>query len=129
MNYQTPLGRARGLGSAREGSHHWWRQRVTAVALVPLTLWFAVSVAGLPTVGHGDAVRWISNPWHTILLLSFILISFYHAILGLRIVIEDYIHSDWLKVFSMLGVKLVMAFLALASAFAVLSIVFVGGHG
>lgn len=129
MKYQTPLARARGLGSARQGSHHWWRQRVTAVALVPLTLWFAVSVASLPSVEHADAVRWISNPWNTILLLSFILISFFHAMLGLQIVIEDYVHSDWLKLFGILGVKLLMAFLALASAFAVLSIVFVGGHG
>ncbi len=129
MNYQTPLARARGLGSAREGSHHWWRQRVTAVALVPLTLWFAVSVASLPSVEYVDAVRWIGNPWNTILLLSFILISFFHAMLGLQIIIEDYLHNEWLKMFGILGVKLLTGFLALACAFAVLRIVFVGGHG
>jgi len=129
MNFQTPLARARGLGSARQGSHHWWQQRVTAIALIPLTLWFVLSVASLPGVGHDEAVRWISNPWHSILLLSFILISFFHAMLGLQIVIEDYVHSDWLKIFGILSMKLVLAFLALATAFAVLRIVFVGGHG
>ena len=128
MNYQTPLARARGLGSAREGSHHWWRQRVTAVALFPLTLWFAVSVSLLPAVDHAEVVRWMALPWNSLLLLSFILLSLYHAMLGLQTVMEDYVHNDWLKIVGMLGVRLVMAFLALASGFAVLRIVFVLGH-
>ncbi len=128
MNYQTPLARARGLGSAREGSHHWWQQRVTAVALFPLTLWFAVAVSMLPTASHAEVVRWMAQPWNSIFLLSFTLLSLYHAMLGLRVVIEDYVHIDWLKIAGLLGVKLVLAFLALASTFAVLRIVFVLGH-
>ncbi len=126
MNYQTPLARARGLGSAREGSHHWWRQRVSAVALFPLSLWFVAFVARLPQASHADVVGWVTAPWNTILLLSFILLSFFHAMLGLQIVIEDYVHTDWLKIAGILGVKLVTAFLGLASTFAVLRIVFVG---
>ncbi len=126
MNFQTPLGRARGLGSAREGSHHWWRQRVSAVALFPLSLWFATCVSVLPEISHAEVVRWVTAPWNTILLLSFILLSFFHAMLGLQIVIEDYVHSEWVKIFAILGVRLVTAFLALASAFAVLRIVFSG---
>ncbi|MFM8331614.1 MAG: succinate dehydrogenase, hydrophobic membrane anchor protein [Candidatus Methylumidiphilus sp.] len=129
MKYQTPLARARGLGSAKQGSHHWWRQRVTAVALFPLTLWFATSIALLPGLGHAEVVRWINSPWNTILLLSFILISLFHAMLGLQVVIEDYVHNDWLKILGNLGVRLVTAFLALDTAFAVLRIVFVGAHG
>jgi succinate dehydrogenase / fumarate reductase membrane anchor subunit len=129
MNYQTPLARARGLGSAREGSRHWWRQRVTAVALFPLSLWFAVSLGALPEVGYGAVVRWLSAPWNTILLLSFILLSLFHAMLGLQVVMEDYVHNEWLKIFGMLAVRLVTAFLALSTVFAVLRIVFVGGHG
>jgi succinate dehydrogenase / fumarate reductase membrane anchor subunit len=128
MSYQTPLARARGLGSAREGSHHWWQQRVTAVALFPLTLWFAVSLSLLPTAAYADVVRWMAQPWNSLLLLSFILLSIYHAMLGLQVVIEDYVHHDGWKIAGMLGVKLVSAFLALSSTFAVLLIVFVLGH-
>lgn len=128
MNYQTPLARARGLGSAREGSHHWWRQRVTAVALFPLTLWFAVAVSLLPSADHAAVVRWVASPWNSLFLLSFILLSLYHAMLGLQTVMEDYVHSDWMKIVGMLGVRLVLAFIALASSFAVLRIVFVLGH-
>ena len=129
MNYQTPLARARGLGSARQGSQDWWRQRVSAVALVPLSLWLAVHLSMLPNVAYAEVVRWVSLPWNTVLLLSFILFSLYHAMLGLQVVIEDYVHNDWMKILGMLGVRLVTAFLALSTAFSVLRIVFVGGHG
>ncbi len=129
MNYQTPLARARGLGSARQGSHDWWQQRVSAVALVPLSLWLAAYLAILPEATHAEVVRWISLPWNTILLLSFILLSLFHAMLGLQVVIEDYIHNDWMKILGMLGIKLITAFLALSTAFSVLRIVFVGVHG
>ncbi len=129
MNYRTPLGRARGLGSAREGSHHWWRQRVSAVALLPLSLWFAVFLAKLPDADHAEVVSWMTAPWNTILLLSFLLLSLFHAMLGLRVVIEDYVHNDWMKVMGMLAVRLLTAFMALVVVFAVLRIVFVSGHG
>jgi len=129
MNYQTPLARARGLGSARQGSHDWWQQRVSAVALLPLSLWLAVHLSILPAATYAEVVGWISLPWNTILLLSFILLSLYHAMLGLQVVIEDYVHNDWMKIISMLGVRLVTAFLALGTAFSVLRIVFAGGHG
>ncbi|MEW6037304.1 MAG: succinate dehydrogenase, hydrophobic membrane anchor protein [Pseudomonadota bacterium] len=123
-NYRTPLARARGLGSAREGLHDWWRQRVTAVALVPLGLWFAFSVALLPSASHAQLVAWINVPWNTLLLLSFILIVFYHTMLGLQVIIEDYVHLDWLKLAGILGVKLVISFLGLAAVYAILRIVF-----
>lgn len=126
MKYETPLARARGLGAAREGAQHWWRQRVTAVALFPLTFWFAFCLAKLPSVAYRDVALWLKMPWNTILLLSFLLLSFYHAMLGLQIVIEDYVHNDWLKIAGILTMKLVLAFMALASGFAVLRIVFVG---
>jgi succinate dehydrogenase / fumarate reductase membrane anchor subunit len=129
MNYQTPLARVRGLGSARQGSQDWWRQRVTAVALLPLSLWLAAYLSILPDVTYAEVVRWISLPWKTILLLSFILLSLFHAMLGLQVVIEDYVHNDWMKIIGMLGVRLVTAFLALSTVFSVLRIVFLGGHG
>lgn len=128
MKYETPLARARGLGSAKEGSHHWWQQRVTALALFPLTLWFAVAVSHLPTVNHAELVQWVAQPWHGMLLLAFVLLSIYHAMLGLQVVIEDYVHHDSVKLAGLLGVRLGLALLALASSFALLRIVFVLGH-
>ncbi len=129
MNFQTPLARARGLGSARQGSHDWWQQRVTAVALVPLSLWLAIHLSKLPAMTYVEVLQWVSLPWNTILLLSFIFLSLYHAMLGLQVVIEDYVHNDWMKIIGMLGVRLVTAFLALSTAFSVLRIVFVESHG
>lgn len=126
MNYRTPLSRARGLGSAREGLHDWWRQRVTAVALVPLSVWFAFCVALLPSASYADVVAWINVPWNTLLLLSFIFIVFYHTLLGLQSLVEDYVHLDWLKLVGILSIKLTFAFLALAAVYSTLRIVFVG---
>ena len=129
MNYRTPLARVRGLGSARQGSQDWWQQRVSAIALLPLSLWLAVYLSILPNVNYEEVLRWISIPWNTVLLLSFILLSLYHAMLGLQVVIEDYVHNDWMKLFGTLGIRLVTAFLTLSTVFSVLHIVFVGRHG
>jgi succinate dehydrogenase / fumarate reductase membrane anchor subunit len=124
MNYRTPLGRARGLGSAGQGSQEWWRQRVTAVALIPLVFWFACSVARLPGMEYGEVLKWITEPWNSILLLSFIILTSYHTLLGLQVVIEDYVHTDWLKILSLLGIRLVFSFLGLAALYATLRILF-----
>ena len=94
MKYGSALGKARGLGSAKGGSRHWWAQRVTSVALIPLVFWFALAVARWPHADYGEFIRWVAAPWNTILLLSFIIAAFYHAILGLQVIIEDYVHSD-----------------------------------
>ncbi|CAL1239646.1 succinate dehydrogenase, hydrophobic membrane anchor protein [Candidatus Methylocalor cossyra] len=124
MNYQSPLARARGLGAAGVGSHEWWRQRVTAIALVPLSFWFALSVARLPGLDYAEVRAWIAMPWNSILLLSFIIIVAYHTLLGLQVVIEDYVHTDWVKMLALLSMKLVFAFLALAALYATLRIIF-----
>jgi succinate dehydrogenase / fumarate reductase membrane anchor subunit len=125
MNYQTPLARARGLGSAGVGSHEWWRQRVTAIALVPLTFWFALSLGSLRGMEHAAVVHWIKDPWNSVLLLSFIIAAAYHAVLGLQVVIEDYVHIDWIKIFGLLAVRLVFFFLGLAACYATLRILIV----
>lgn len=124
MNYRSPLARARGLGSAREGLNDWWRQRVTAIALIPLGFWFAFCLALLPSASYQEIVTWIRAPWNTILLLSFTLIVFYHTILGLQVIIEDYVHVDWMKIVGIVSVKLVFSFLTLAAIYATLRIVF-----
>jgi len=104
-------------------------QRVSAIALLPLSLWLAAYLSILPNVTYEQVIRWISLPWNTVLLLSFILLSLYHAMLGLQVVIEDYVHNDWMKLLGTLGIRLVTAFLTLSTVFSVLHIVFLGGHG
>ena len=126
MGLRTPLAKARGLGSAKVGLHHWWIQRVTAVALIPLSLWLVFSVVLIPKVSYETVVNWVASPWNAVLMLSFIVASFHHAILGIQVVIEDYIHTEWLKVASLLSVKLILLFLALAALFATVRIAFVG---
>ena len=83
----SPLARVRGLGSAKEGADHWWAQRLTAVALVPLTLWFVYSVVSLLGAGHAEAVAWASAPLNALLLVLLIATTFYHAQLGLQVVV------------------------------------------
>lgn len=126
MSFRTPLGRARGLGSAKDGTAHWWAQRITAVALVPLSLWFVVSVLGLVGADYATAKAWIGAPLNAVLLVVLIAAVFHHAQLGLQVVVEDYIHSEGLKIAGILVVKFAAVLLALAGIFAVLRISFGG---
>jgi len=122
MSYRSPLGRARGLGSAREGTHHFWVQRVTAVALIPLTLWFVFSLAQLPA-GNYEAVRWwVAAPSVAVALVLFLACALYHSMLGVQVVIEDYIAADGTKIVALLLSKFVHAIAAVAGIFAVLKI-------
>ena len=93
MKFRTPLSHARGLGSAQEGTGHWWAQRLTAIALVPLTLWFVWSVIGLMGADYQTVHDWVAQPMNAGLLLVFIYATFYHSMLGLQVIIEDYVHS------------------------------------
>lgn len=122
MSLRTPVARARGLGSAKEGLHHWWVQRVSAVALIPLTIWFVASVVGLAGADHGAVAAWIGNPVVAVLLVLLVSAALYHAQLGMQVVYEDYIHSHWLKITADVGTKLLSLVLAAATIFAVLKI-------
>ncbi|HMH67055.1 MAG TPA: succinate dehydrogenase, hydrophobic membrane anchor protein [Pinirhizobacter sp.] len=119
---RNPLQRARGLGSAKDGVGHWWTQRLTAIALVVLVLWFVVLVLGL--LGHDyQAVRAsIARPWNALLMIAFIIAAFWHSVLGLQVVIEDYVHTRWLEVTSMIVIKLLAFAGVLAGVLAVLRI-------
>ena len=119
---RSPLGRARGLGSARAGSTHWWAQRLTAVALVPLTLWFIWSMLRLTGASQADVQDWLSSPLRLALLLSLIVATFHHLQLGLQVVIEDYVHHDGLKLASILAAKGVCILLALICAISALAL-------
>lgn len=124
MNFRTPLGKARGLGAAKIGGGDWWMQRVTAVALIPLSLWFVWFLIRLRQLSHAEMVAWLARPGNTILLLAYLGAAFYHAMLGLKVVIEDYVHAQWLRTASLLVLKLALALLALTAALAVLRILF-----
>jgi succinate dehydrogenase / fumarate reductase membrane anchor subunit len=106
---RSPLGRAIGLGSAKEGVEHWWRQRVTAVALVPLVLWLVISLIGLVGADRAALVAWVRQPMPAMLLILLLVATFYHAALGLQVVIEDYIHGEAMK----LGAIVVMRLLCI----------------
>src|SRR5437660_11755026 len=93
---RSPLGRAVGLGSAKEGVEHWWRQRLTAVALLPLALWFVAALLGHLGGDHANAASWIGSPLPAILMILLVGASAYHAALGTQVVIEDYVQHEWL---------------------------------
>ena len=119
---RTPLGRVRGMGSAKSGVHHWWGQRVTSVALLPLTIWFIASLATSAGLTHAEAVAWIGHPFNAVLLLALIGLTFHHIAAGLQVVIEDYVNGELRKMGVILAVKCACALLALAAALAVLRI-------
>jgi succinate dehydrogenase / fumarate reductase membrane anchor subunit len=126
MSLGSPLGRVRGLGSAKSGTEHFWMQRVTAVALIPLTLWFIYSVIALTGADHAAATAWLQSPVTAVLMLVLIAATFHHMQLGLQVVIEDYIHSESMKIASLLAMKGATLLLAVAAAFAVLKVAFGG---
>ncbi|MGH8372681.1 MAG: succinate dehydrogenase, hydrophobic membrane anchor protein [Gammaproteobacteria bacterium] len=126
MSLRNPLARARGLGSAKEGTAHWMSQRVSAIALIPLTLWFAYSVLLLVHADYAQAYAWIHAPLISVLLVILIGTVFYHAYLGLQVVVEDYVHGEWSKFGSLLLIKFICVLLALSGIFAVLRIAFGG---
>ncbi len=119
---RSPLGRAIGLGSAKEGVEHWWQQRLTAVALVPLTLWFVVAVLGHIGSDHAQFVAWLHAPLPAILLILLIGATFYHAALGMQVVVEDYVHGEGVKLCTLILLRLACFALAVAGIFAVLRI-------
>jgi succinate dehydrogenase / fumarate reductase membrane anchor subunit len=119
---RSPLGRARGLGSARAGSHHWWAQRLTAIALVPLTLWFIFSVIHLTGATHQVVTAWLSSPLTLGLMLALIIATFHHLQLGVQVVIEDYVHDERTKLSAVLVVKALCILLALVCIVSVLKI-------
>ena len=123
---RSGLSRARGLGSAKEGVSHWWAQRLTALALVPISLWFAGSLIGLVGAGQPAVVAWASSPLSAVLLIALIVATFHHAQLGLQVVIEDYVHNEGAKLAAILVVKGAAFLLATAGVLAVVKMAMKG---
>ncbi len=123
---RSPLGRVMGLGSAKEGVAHWWAQRVTAVAMIPLLLWFVIDLISLTGARRGEVLVWLHRPLPAIATVLMLVAVFYHMALGVQVVIEDYVHTEWLKMTALLLNKFAAFVLAAAGIFAVLRIAFMG---
>lgn len=123
---RTPLARARGLGSAKSGTEHWWLSRLTSLALVPLTLWFVISVIGHLDASWIEMRAWLSSPWPAVLMILTVGVTFHHTASGLQVVIEDYVHHELAKTFAIIAVKFLCLLLAVAGIFSVLKIAFGG---
>lgn len=118
----TPLARARGLGSAHHGYAHWAAQRLTAVAAVPLTIWLVYSVVRLQGADHEIFTAWLAQPFNALAMIFLVVAAFYHAALGLQVVIEDYVHCGCVKTASIVAVKFGLLALAAASVFSILAV-------
>ena len=106
MSLRSPMSRVLGLGSAKEGAGHWWDQRVSAIALTMLGIWFLCSHVTLPDLSYGTVVAFAATPWRAVLIALFVAASAWHSALGVQVVIEDYVHVPVAKVVLLVGVKL-----------------------
>ena len=123
---KTPLARVRGLGSAKDGTHHFWSQRVTAVANIPLVIFMVVSFVGNAGKGHAEWVAWMKQPLVSVLMILFVANFVYHMRLGLQVIVEDYVHDKGLKIATMLAITFACVLIAALSIFSVLRIAFGG---
>jgi succinate dehydrogenase / fumarate reductase membrane anchor subunit len=122
MSIRTPLARARGLGTAKDGTHHWWMQRVTSVALIPLVLWFVISLLSVARADYQTFHLWLSNPISAGLMVALLAAMFYHASLGMQVIFEDYVRPEGAKIVAVLATQFVLFLLGAISIVAVLKI-------
>ncbi|MBV9344352.1 MAG: succinate dehydrogenase, hydrophobic membrane anchor protein [Gammaproteobacteria bacterium] len=127
MSLTSPLRQVLGPGAAKQGVHHWWVQRLTSVALVPLSIWFAVSLLALPGLDHATVVAWLAHGVTPVLLLLLVLLSAWHSHLGLRVIVEDYVHGTGLKTLTLVLLSFAHVLLAAVAGFAVLRVALRGG--
>jgi len=98
MSLRSPLGKVLGTGSAKEGVHHWWLQRLTSIALIPLAIWFVVSAFGLIGADRDMAMTFFKSPVNSVLMALFVIAALVHMVLGLQMIIEDYVHGEGAKI-------------------------------
>jgi succinate dehydrogenase / fumarate reductase, membrane anchor subunit len=121
-SFRSPMGRVRGLGSAKQGTHHWWMQRVSAIALAFLGLWLLFSLIGLSGADHAAFVGWLRQPLAAVLLGLFVLAAFYHLKLGLQVIVEDYVHAEGSKLAALLAVNFAAIGLGALCLFSILRV-------
>jgi succinate dehydrogenase / fumarate reductase, membrane anchor subunit len=126
MSLRSPLRRVLGLGAAHDGVRHWWLQRLTSIALVPLTVWFVVSLLALPSLGYATLNAWMSQSSTALLLSLLVVTAAWHSQLGVRVVIEDYVHGAGARTLTLVLLGFAHVLLAAAGVFAVLKVAFGG---
>ena len=126
MKMETPLGRVRGLGSARSGAHHWWRERLTSLSTLILFGWFFVSLARLPAYDRGTVVEWLASPLAAVPMALLVISTFWHLKLGLIVVVEDYVHEEGGKLFWVTLINFLAVLGAALALFAILKIAILG---
>lgn len=122
MKFETDLHSACGLGSAKSGLHHWIIQRITAIALIPLSLWFVYAFIVLVTGSYEQALGWLSSPWTVTFAILFIVLMFYHGYLGLQVIIEDYVYQPSYKWALLISVKFMSVLMAVLASLSILKI-------
>jgi succinate dehydrogenase membrane anchor subunit len=122
MTLRTPLGKALGLGSAKDGTGHFWGQRLSGIGLLILGLWFVYSVLTIPGFTHADALAFIGAPLNSVLLMLLVVTMAHHSVLGVQVVIEDYVHGHGLKLASLIISRFAHTFLAVAAIYAIIKI-------
>jgi succinate dehydrogenase / fumarate reductase, membrane anchor subunit len=127
MSWRSPLGRVRGYGAAKEGVSHWWTQRLTSIALIPLSCWFVVSLLALPQLDHATVIAWMGGGLTALLLVLFVLTACWHSQLGVRVIIEDYVHAEGMKTLVLVLVGFAHVLLAAAGVLAVLRVALAWG--
>jgi succinate dehydrogenase / fumarate reductase, membrane anchor subunit len=122
VSLRSPLGRVLGAGSAKQGVRHWWLQRLTSVALVPLTIWFVVSLLALPSFDYPTVTAWMSHGPSPLLLILLLAVAAWHSQLGVRVVVEDYVHGSGARIVMLVAISFAHVLLASAGALAVLRV-------
>ncbi|MEX0692860.1 MAG: succinate dehydrogenase, hydrophobic membrane anchor protein [Rhodospirillales bacterium] len=124
MEFRSQLGRVRGLGASHEGAHHFWVQRVSGIALVPLVIWFVLSASSVVSADLATFKAWVGTHYNPVLLILLILTMFHHAFLGLQVIIEDYIHAESIKLTSLIVTKFALYLIGACAIFAVIRLTF-----
>ena len=122
MSLVSPLNKFIGLGSAKEGAEHWWMQRLSAVALIPLGLWFSFALGAMDQLDYSSVVEFVRYPVNSILLVLALIALTYHSQLGVQVVVEDYVHSSSLKIITIVAVSFAHILVAVAGIFAILKV-------
>lgn len=123
----SPLSKAKGLGASGDGSHHFWLQRITALALIPLTIWFCFSIMLLPQASYEAVIAWVQSPFNAIMMLLLVIVAFQHAQLGMQVIIEDYISNHGTRLITIILVKFISYFMMAAGVYSIIKIT-LGGH-
>jgi succinate dehydrogenase / fumarate reductase membrane anchor subunit len=121
MSLRTPLSKAKGLGSAKEGAHHWWAQRLTSIALVPLTIWLAFTIASFGEFSYSAVIVWMQSPLVAVALALLVVAMFYHMQLGVQVIIEDYV-GGWRKVASLIALNFACIALTFMGLFSIIKV-------